>query len=153
MLFSPYKLVFTAPAFHLHRLRVGFDDQKYTILFWPSFDFGIWIIGPAFLIPAFFTIKTARAKKFEDHRYWAKVLTIFGYVVPLQRVFMILLNIVGFGILPYLTPAQKSFFGCPDDLSISAKSAAEKAGFAWTTWASAIVMITYTIKIKDGIKS
>ncbi|PWN36505.1 uncharacterized protein FA14DRAFT_186718 [Meira miltonrushii] len=148
ILFSPLKLAYTAPTFHIHKLRIGYGDQKYTVLAWPTFDFGIWILGGAFLIPTLFTIQTARAKKFREHQQWAKLLTIIGYIVPLQRVFMLFLNVLAFGILPHLSSAQKSFFGCPDSLSVPAKAAAEKAGFAWTSWTAAVVMMTYSVRIK-----
>lgn len=144
LLFSPYKMAYSAPLFHLHRFKI---NQR-TILAWPTFDLGVWILGALFFVPTLKTIQTARAKRFEEHRYWAKMLTVTGYVVPLQRVFLLLINFLGFGILPHLSPSQKSFLGCPDTLSISAKSAAEKAAFAWTTWAAAVCMISYTIRIK-----
>lgn len=148
ILFSPLKLAYTAPTFHIHRLRIGYGDEKRTVLAWPTFDFGIWILGGAFLFPTLFTIQTARAKKYKEHQKWAKLLTIIGYIVPLQRVFMLFLNVLAFGILPHLSPSQKSFFGCSDNLSVSAKAAAEKAGFAWTAWTAAVVMMTYSIRIK-----
>lgn len=149
MLFSPLKLAYTAPLFHIHRLRIGTGNQKYTILAWPSFESGIWILGGIFLILSILTIQSARAKRYEEHRKWAKILTLTGYIVPLQRVFMLVLNVLGFGILPQLSKNQKEFFNCPDTLSVSAKSAAEKAGFAWTTWTAAVMMITYTVRMKQ----
>lgn len=144
MTFGPNNLIFSASTGYVHKLKVGIN-QPITILAWPSFRLLVWFLSPALMISAFQTIRTARAKRFEQHQYWASILTAVGYSIPMQRVMMILLSIIAAHI-HYLSPEQRAFFHIPNDnASIIEKSQVERAAFSLTAWAAVVIMSIWSI--------
>lgn len=144
MTFGPNNLIFSASTAYVHKMKVGIN-RPITVLAWPSFRMLVWFLSPCLLISALQTIRTARAKQFERHQYWASVLTAVGYSIPMQRVMMILLSIIA-AHLQYLSAEQRAFFHIPNDnASIIEKSQVERAAFSLTAWAAVVVMVTWSI--------
>jgi uncharacterized membrane protein len=144
MTFGPKNLMFSASTTYVHKLKVGIN-QPITILAWPSFRMLVWVISPTLIISALQTIRTARAKKYEQHQYWASITTLVGYMIPMQRVMMLVLSVIG-AHLHYLSPEQRAFFHIPkDNAHIIEKSQAERAAFSLTAWASTVFMLTWSI--------
>jgi hypothetical protein len=110
---------------------------------WPTFDLALYFLGPALAYSAYKTIALARAKRFAEHRRYAIICTAIGYVVPLQRVPMLLLPLLSFG-LSCLTDEQRAFLRVPT--SVVAKAEAEKAAFALTAWGASAVAGIYLIR-------
>ncbi|PWN34763.1 uncharacterized protein FA14DRAFT_154206 [Meira miltonrushii] len=144
MTFGPNNLIFSASTTYIHKMKVGVD-RPITVLAWPSFRMLVWFLSPTLMISALQTIRTARAKQFDRHQYWASVLTAVGYSIPMQRVMMIILSIIA-AHLQYLSPEQRAFFHIPNDNApIIEKSQVERAAFSATAWASVVVMTIWSV--------
>lgn len=116
--------------FHLHTLRIGGPKTR-PLLAWPTFDAALPIIGILLPWTLFHTIKHARAKQFVEHQRWATLHTLVGYIVPLQRAYIVAFQLGGH-ILFHLPQHLK------DKIAVPVKGpeawAAEQASFALTTW-------------------
>lgn len=146
MIFSPRKLAYSAPTFHLHSLQLGAGPRPVTVLVWPTFDALLWWIGPLLGLSAYKTVTLARAKDFVSHKRWAMACTMVGYVVPLQRVGILFVEIVA-AVLPHLTADQRAFLRCPED--VVGKAQAEKAAFALTGWGALAVICAYAMLVSN----
>ncbi|KAM3534068.1 hypothetical protein MY4038_002721 [Beauveria bassiana] len=87
---------------HIHYLSIG--GKWIPPFFWPTFEAGLWAYAPVFLFTLVRTVQTARAKNLAQHRKWAVLHTIAGYVIAINRLNVTLL--VAWGDLLALLPAS-----------------------------------------------
>lgn len=137
--FIPAKLSYSAPIFTMHYMH--------GIPLFPSFNFSlVFLAAPAMLITGTRAIYLARHKRFAEHRRWAVYHGISGYVISLQRVWILLFN--AFGAILASTPELQRLLGTNRVRTLAAKSDAEMAAFAFTTYAAGITSVLWVLYIR-----
>jgi hypothetical protein len=118
-------LSWSNPAFTMHRI--------YGLPILPSFNtYAIVFASPALLITMCRALYLARNRRFAEHRRWAVLHGIAGYIISLQRVWMLIVNFLG-NILAK-SPRAQELLGTNKIRGLLAISEAEKAAFALTVW-------------------
>jgi hypothetical protein len=136
--FIPAKLSYSAPIFTIHYMH-GYP-------LFPSFNFSlVFFAAPAMLITGSRAIYLARNKRFVEHRRWAVYHGISGYVISLQRVWMLIFN--AFGVILNNTPELQRYLETDLVRSVAARSDAEMAAFAFTTYAAGLTSLIWYLYI------
>ncbi|KJK79868.1 hypothetical protein H634G_04107 [Metarhizium anisopliae BRIP 53293] len=92
---------------------------------WPTFEAGLWVYAPIFVFTLARTVQTARSRNLAQHRKWAVLHTIAGYVIAINRLNLTVLLVFG-DILTWLPARTREFVvGSPSftevvDMEISA---------------------------------
>jgi hypothetical protein len=92
--------------------------------------------SPMLLLTLFRALYLARKKRYAEHRRWAVLHGISGYVISLQRVWMLIVN--GIGLIISQIPSLQSFLATDQLTDLASISRAEKSAFAFTTWAAGL---------------
>ena len=136
--FIPRRLSWSNPVWTMHRV--------YGIPVLPSFDaFLVLFASPSLLFTLFRALSLARQKRFAEHRRWAVLHGISGYLISLQRVMMVLFNI--FGQVLAAAPALQRALGTDSIKSTAAISEAEKAAFSATLWAGGVLAALWALSV------
>lgn len=130
---------------HIHKLRIGKDAlSATTVLAWPTFSAALFPLFTAQVITTIKAFVTARARNFQEHRRWATLLTLVGFIVPMQRFAMVISYLIG--VILLFTPQHViDLLQVPDTSDMEAMVNAEKAAFALTTWAAIVSILIYTL--------
>ncbi|OAR03129.1 hypothetical protein LLEC1_05511 [Akanthomyces lecanii] len=65
---------------------------------WPTFEFSTWLLAPFYWLTMYKTAMTARAKNFVQHRKWAVLHTMSASVIAAERLGLVTLYAIGFGM-------------------------------------------------------
>lgn len=125
--FIPRKLSWSNPTFVFHRV--------YGVPLIPSFNLGL-IAGafPAMMITGSRAFYLAYRRRISEHRKWATYHGIAGYLISLERVFVLVVSTFG-RFLNSCKPLQ-DFLGSNKIKTLEEISDAERAAFAWAMWAA-----------------
>lgn len=125
--------------FHLHVLRI----RSVPVFAWPNFALQTDLLVPMVLLTAYKTLVYARRKKIASHKFWAQLHTYISYAVPLERVWMYVIMLIGMG-LPLLPPSVLAWLEYP--LTDADISSAEVSGLASTVFLTflTVAIIAYT---------
>lgn len=124
--FIPWELSYSASTFTLHTI------YGYPIL--PTFNAGGIAVAPVLLYTGVRAVYLARHKRFAEHRRWTVYHGITGYLISIQRVWMIVVNILG-AILDKSVALQR-FLGTDQLHGLKTISDSELSAMAFTTWAA-----------------
>jgi hypothetical protein len=137
--FIPRQLAFSKPILAMHYIH--------GIPVFPSFNFGaVFFAAPAMLITGLRAIYLARHKRFAEHRRWAVYHGIAGYFISFQRVWMLLVGV--FGTILSNAPKLQALLQTDRVMTLRAKSDAELAAFAFTTWAGGLTSIAWVLYVR-----
>lgn len=127
-------LTFTHPNYlHFHVLRVGGTP----VFAWPNFALQSDFLGPAVPFTAYKAWKYAYERDFTKHEYWAQLHTYVSYTVPMQRIWVYVMMVIGF-MLPNLPASVLERLHYP--VTDSGINRAELAGFASTVLLAYLTM-------------
>ncbi|UZJ54691.1 hypothetical protein CBS101457_004011 [Exobasidium rhododendri] len=135
-MFIPRNLSWSEPFFHLHHV--------FGLPVLPTFDAFLLIFAfPLLLLTLVRALYLARNKRYAEHRRWAVYHGISGYVISIQRAWMLIVNACGHFI------QQSSFLrrllSIDEFSSMASISRAEKSAFAFTTWAAGLTCAVWFV--------
>lgn len=126
------------------------------LLWWPTFDVAIAILGIFYFLSLYKLFIAIRARRIESHRRWAVFHTMTGYAISIERLIAVLVLALGWGlhILPH--NFQDEWLRLPR--SIDDKLEVELSALAWTLTAAGMAVaawayIEFTKTGLDGLKS
>lgn len=138
--FIPQDLSYSAPTFTLHRI------YGYPIL--PTFNAGAIVISPILLYTGARAVYLARQKRFAEHRTWAVYHGITGYLISIQRVWMIIVNI--FGVILHNSSHFQQFFQTNHLRGLKAISDSEQSAMAFTAWAAGFTSLAWYLYVRQN---
>lgn len=117
----------------IHYLSIG--GKWVPPFFWPTFEAGLWAYAPIFVFTLVRTVQTARAKKLSQHRKWAVLHSIAGYVIAINRLNLTVVLAWGH-LLAYLPARLKDYLsGSPrsvtDVVELEVSAFAGAAAYAY----------------------
>lgn len=92
-------------VFHMHNFK-GLGRIS-----WPTFELTLWVIAPFYWLTIYKAAVTARAKDFVRHRKWAVLHTICASFISVERVTLVSLYGIGYGLSFLPQDRVHEFFG------------------------------------------
>lgn len=89
------------------------------------------------------TAKTARKKDLIRHQNWAVAHSLTGYVIAMERVSIVVINLVGWILTLFPVNTVQHFFDVQD--SVESKSSAELAAFAFANVLALVLSLVWAI--------
>ncbi|KGQ03252.1 hypothetical protein BBAD15_g11517 [Beauveria bassiana D1-5] len=113
------------------------------LLWWPTFDVAIVILGLFYFLSLYKLYISIRSKKIEAHRRWAVFHSMTGYAIAIERLIAVLVLGIGWVLHSLPEHVQSEWLRLPRD--ISGKLEVEVSALAWTLTAagSAVALWTY----------
>lgn len=148
-LFPSYGLSFSDPdilSFH----KFPIPGTSFYLPF-PTFNQTIKVLPFTLLLPLYMAIKAIRIEKnIQKHRRWMILHTLAGYAIGVQRVLMLMNNVIGWAL--FYSPDSfsnkvASTFNLPEERDERGVWEVERAAFALTAWLSAFVVMFWQFKL------
>lgn len=125
--------------YHIHSLYG--TPIPIPLLFWPTFNSAIAILGVFYFYSLYKLLVTVRGHKIESHRRWAVFHSMTGYAISIERLMTILVSTVGW-VLHFLPQdVQDGWLKLPRD--VESKAEVEMSALAWTLTAAGVIVATW----------
>ncbi|KAJ3498228.1 hypothetical protein NLG97_g1298 [Lecanicillium saksenae] len=138
---SSQGLVTTHPQWHhihaLYNTRIPLP-----LLWWPTFDVAIVILGVFYFLSLFKLYTSIRRKKIEAHRRWAVFHSMTGYAISIERFIAALVLIFGWLLTKLPDSIQHKWLRLPRD--VDGKLEVEVSALAWTLTAAGTTVAAWT---------